>query len=102
PSLNLQPLREFLAYCLAADWPYGMSAPTYSFFQSDTIPFYDLWNERIYQPIGSVPRDVRRVRDLWVQIAQAELQKTAPYMHQGQMMNPAELDFARTDTTTGL
>jgi hypothetical protein len=42
------------------------------------------------------------VRDLWVQIVQAELSQADVYMHQGQMMNPAELDDEITDTTMGL
>jgi len=102
PSNDLPELREFLAFCLASDWPYGMTAPTYSLYQSDATPMYDLFAESIYRPLGQVSRDVRRVRDLWVQIAQAELRQAAVYMHQGQMMNPADLVLELTDTTTGM
>jgi hypothetical protein len=102
PSKDRPELREFLAFCLASDWPYGMTAPTFSFFQSDTIPMYDLFAESIYRPLGAVSRDVRRVRDLWVQIVQAELRQAAVYMHEGQMMIPAELVDELTDTTTGM
>lgn len=91
--------RRYTAFFLAANWPYGMTPPTISFFENNAfgIPFIDILNDKT-----TMPAETRLIVALWRQIVMAEMQDADEFMHQGTMLAPAEIDYALTDTTTGL
>ena len=95
-------LHRFMGYVLASEWPYGLTFPALSFWETNTIPLRDPWDESRYQPAGPISTTVRSLRDLWVQMVSAELRFARKYLRAGQFEAPAALDAARTDFTTGL
>lgn len=94
-------LHAFMGYVLAAEWPYGITFPAFSLFESDTLEFKDFWDETLYLPTGTISRTVRQVRDLWVQIITAETTWICKYLRYGEFMAPAAVDFSVTSVTTG-
>lgn len=97
-------LHAFLAYCLASEWPYGLTWPTLSFFVSDTVTLKNFYDDTLYiSGGGTVSNTVKQIRDLWAQIVRAEsgwlIDEGFRY---GTMMAPAVLNYASTATTTGL
>lgn len=89
-------LHRSMAYGIALEWAYGMVLPALSFFADDELyptPPGDLWDESNYQPTGPAAVKVRQVRDLWTQLAYAELHWALQYLRFGQFMPLAVMDF---------
>lgn len=107
-SLILQPsapfndpdLQQFLAYCLAVEWPYGLTWPTMGFYRDSTYTFRDYWDNTQYQSAGGLVSDtVKSIRDLWSAIQLAEV-TFVEYLRNGEFLPPLAVDLTLSDTTT--
>jgi hypothetical protein len=101
---NTVALHRTMAYWLASEWCYGLTLPTLSLFADDVLgsSALNLWDETLYvSGGGSVSDEVRQIRDLWVQMMQAEIGWIQEYLRYGDMLTPIDLDFESTDWTTG-
>lgn len=96
-------LHKFLAFCMAADWVYGLTVPTLSFYETNTIVLKDFWDDTQYvSGGGAISNTVKSIRDLWVQLITAEANWITTWFRYGQLLAPATLDAVNTDFTTGL
>lgn len=97
-------LHAFLAYCLASEWPYGITWPTLSLIRINGVTLKDFWDDTQYVAGGgAISNTVKSIRDLWVQIVTAESNwLIAAGFRYGKFMAPAAVNLASTDTTTGL
>jgi hypothetical protein len=97
-------LHAFEAYCLASEWPYGLTIPTLDMAQTSTVPIRDFWDDTQYVAGGgTVSNTVKQIRDLYTQIITAESTWLCDAgFRYGEMMPPAVVNIAASGTTTGL
>jgi len=98
PELHLT-----MAYWLAYEWPYGAVMPVLSFFESTGLPAKNFFDDTLYvSGGGSISNVVKQIRDLWVQITQAETNwLCAEGFRYGEFLGCGEIDPTGTDVTTG-
>jgi len=100
---NRADLHATMGYWLS-EWPYGLTLPMLSIFETNTQGLKDFWDNTQYADVtpGGISLTVKALRDLVVQLWTAHASWLPDYMPYGEFLAPATIDYALTEVTSGL